>query len=144
MKESCGKCVVCSCEAAKIEGVHSEDTGLRVFMLPIEGPEGDLVNGHYYRAMARPVSNTPGTEASPDVALGEIRFQNGPIPANGVNGWTNEAVLAAVIDRTERLNARFQCEENVRAIEAMKDALQAFNERTAARKARGVEGTHTV
>lgn len=145
MEESCGKCTECECNKPKIEGVYSEDTGLAVFMLPVSGPDGSLVKGHCYRAVARPAPSYQGADQSyPDLSLGELRFQNGPIPANGVNGWTNEAVLAAVIDRTERLNAMFPCEENARAIESMKDALQAFNERTAARKARGVEGTNVA
>lgn len=79
------------------------------------------------------------------VVLGEnyfkaIRFQNGSLVVNGVNGLTNESLLAIMIHRTQELNKLFPCEENKTAISHMEQALQAFNKRAADRKARGVEG----
>ncbi len=76
--------------------------------------------------------------------LALIDFQNGPIREVGTNGFTNEALLAILIHRTETVNKKFPCEENELAIKRMKEALEAFNQRTANRKARGVEGKMVV
>lgn len=74
----------------------------------------------------------------------QIDFQLGPVPDNGVNGVTNEALLAIVIHRTKILNGKFPCEENQRAITYMENALALFEQRTKNRKARGVEGKMAV
>lgn len=72
--------------------------------------------------------------------LTTVNFQNGPIPECGTNGLTNEALLTILIHRTMVLNEQYPCEENANAIRYMKEALDAFNQRTINRKARGVEG----
>ena len=89
----------------------------------------------------------PGHSYYADISAGPnsrpltiIEFQNGPIPTNGTNGLTNEALLAILIHRTETLNAQYPCAENEAAIEFMNKARDAFEARTANRKARGVEG----
>src|SRR5690242_14276853 len=42
-----------------------------------------------------------------------VLFQNGPIKENGVNGITQEALLAIVIDRLRSFQAgQFSCREN--------------------------------
>ena len=72
-----------------------------------------------------------------------ILFQNGPIPERGVNGVTQEALLAIVIDRLRCFQAGpYACEDNQRALVHTELALLALKERTKARMARGVEGTH--
>ena len=72
-----------------------------------------------------------------------VSFQNGPIKEFGVNGVTQEALLAIVIDRLRSFQSGpFACEDNAAALLhciRAKDHLQA---RTKARIARGVEGTH--
>lgn len=72
--------------------------------------------------------------------LVDVGFQCGPIPANGVNGATIESLIAIALHRTQTLNGKFPCTENEVAIDSMKAALAALNERTAKRIARGVEG----
>lgn len=75
----------------------------------------------------------------------ELRFQRGPIKETGVNGITNEALLAIVADRLEGFQSGpYACEENAKALIHVMGALDVLHERTAARVARGVEGTHTV
>lgn len=72
-----------------------------------------------------------------------ILFQNGPIPEKGVNGLTQEVLLAIVQDRLEAFQAGpFACEENGNALEAVKEAMHWLHHRTLKRLARGVEGTH--
>ena len=72
-----------------------------------------------------------------------ISFQNGPIKECGINGATQEALLAILIDRLECFQAfQFACEENGIALDHCKAALDALQLRTKARMSRGVEGTH--
>jgi hypothetical protein len=115
--------------------VYENETGLKVFeILTVRRANvvAAIQPGHHYRAQ--------WVEASGVDKVASVDFQDGPIPANGVNGLTSEALLAVLIHRTKTLNDRFPCEENERALYHMKSALSWFNERTAKRKARGVEG----
>ena len=72
-----------------------------------------------------------------------IEFQNGPIAEFGVNGVTQEALLAIVIDRLSAFQAGpYACVENHAALHHCLKALDCLQQRTRARMARGVEGTH--
>lgn len=74
-----------------------------------------------------------------------IRFQNGPIKEAGVNGVTNEALLAIVEDRLDGFqSSKWACEENAEALKHIKLAIAALESRTQKRAARGVEGTSAV
>lgn len=73
----------------------------------------------------------------------DIYFQNGPIAEAGVNGVTQEVLLAVVIDRLRCFQAGpYACMENADALTHSVEALEALKSRTRARMARGVEGTH--
>lgn len=90
------------------------------------------------------------TETNPSVKgnqyYGElIVFQNGTIKENGVNGVTQEALLAIVIDRLESFQkGPFACSDNEEALEWARKCLSVLQRRTRARIARGVEGTHAA
>ena len=73
-----------------------------------------------------------------------LTFQNGPIAAYGVNGLTNEAVLAILIHRIGVLNEKLPCEQNELVLGNLRTALALLEDRTADRVARGVEGKETV
>ena len=74
-----------------------------------------------------------------------INFQNGPIKEAGVNGLSNEALLAVVIDRLQCFqNGPFKCRENALALTKLEEAMHWLNNRTAIRQKRGVEGAHEV
>lgn len=74
-----------------------------------------------------------------------IHFQKGPILENGVNGVTQEALLAIVIDRLECFQAGdYANDYNQQALEHCRSALDALKGRTEERIARGVEGTSQV
>ena len=74
----------------------------------------------------------------------EIPFQNGPINEKGVNGVTQEVLLAIVIDRLRSFQAGpFACRENALALTKIEEALHWLQQRTLARMRRGVEGTNT-
>lgn len=71
-----------------------------------------------------------------------IGFQNGPIAEKGVNGISNEALLAIVEDRLAGFqNGPFACDDNKAALAAVRDAMACLQRRTRERVARGVEGT---
>lgn len=75
----------------------------------------------------------------------QIEFQHGPIQEVGVNGITNEVLLAIVIDRLEGFqSSKWACVENDDALRSCREALEALESRTQKREARGVEGTHKL
>lgn len=70
-----------------------------------------------------------------------ILYQNGPIKEAGVNGVSNEALLAVVIDRLRSFQAGpFSSPLNEAALEAGLSMLGLLKSRTVDRIARGVEG----
>lgn len=72
-----------------------------------------------------------------------INFQNGPIKEYGVNGITQEVLLAIVIDRLRGFqSAQFACRENAIALTKIEEALMWLQRRTVSRIKRGVEGTN--
>lgn len=75
----------------------------------------------------------------------DIHFQNGPIAEAGINGVTQEALLAVVIDRLRCFQAGpFACRENDLALANVEQALHWLQQRTLARMRRGVEGRNIV
>jgi hypothetical protein len=72
-----------------------------------------------------------------------ISFQNGPIKEEGVNGISNEALLAIVIDRLRCFQAGpYPSNENMHALPLAMQCLEWLQKRTRDRLARGVEGTN--
>jgi hypothetical protein len=72
-----------------------------------------------------------------------ISFQNGPINENGVNGLTQEVLLAIVADRLRSFQAgQYACRENALALTKIEEAQHWLHSRTLSRMQRGVEGTH--
>ena len=71
----------------------------------------------------------------------KIHFQKGPIAEAGINGLTNESLLAVVIDRLDGfLSGKFPSRETAVAKTKCEEALMWLNKRTHDRLARGVEG----
>ena len=72
-----------------------------------------------------------------------INFQNGPINEKGVNGVTQEALLAIVVDRLRSFQSGpYACRENALALTKVEEATHWLQQRTIARMRRGVEGTN--
>lgn len=70
-----------------------------------------------------------------------IPFQSGPIPDVGINGVTNEALLAIVADRIKGFQSGpFGCRENALALTKIQEALHWLHHRTRERFIREVEG----
>jgi len=73
----------------------------------------------------------------------EVNFQNGPIKEFGVNGVTNEDLIAIVIDRMRGFQSGdYACRENALALTKLEEALMWLCNRTNEREVRGVEGTN--
>jgi hypothetical protein len=71
----------------------------------------------------------------------EIRFQNGN-PAEGVNGISNEALLAIVEDRLIGFQSgQYATRECSLALTKIQEAMMWLHKRTRERDNRGVEGT---
>jgi hypothetical protein len=80
-------------------------------------------------------------DTAPAVTL-PVRFQNGPIQEVGVNGISNEALLAIVEDRLMGFQSgQYACRENALALTKIQEAMMWLQKRTRDRVARGVEGT---
>ena len=80
-------------------------------------------------------------DQDPDACL--ILFQNGPIAEVGVNGVTQEALLAVVADRLRSFQkGPFACKANACALTHIEEAQHWLQQRTIERMRRGVEGTH--
>jgi len=85
-------------------------------------------------------------ENNPSLILGhdgiQILFQNGPVGESGMNGLTNESLIAVVIDRLEGFQSGpYACEDNQEALLSLYQAMLALQRRTVERVARQVEGT---
>lgn len=88
-------------------------------------------------------NNPSADDGGCDIGRSVILFQNGPIKEVGVNGITNEALLAILIDRMEGFQrGPYACEDNAICLAHLEGAMQALHKRTREREARGVEGTH--
>ncbi|MDW5313739.1 hypothetical protein [Rhizobium sp. PL01] len=97
---------------------------------------------HRYEIGGFSTENNPSHD---DTREGElvILFQNGPINDAGVNGVTQEVLLAIVADRLRSFQAgQFACRENALALTKIEEAQHWLHSRTLARMQRGVEGTH--
>ena len=100
-------------------------------------PNSGYASHHYTITLDRSAPDDPLTEET------RLRFQRGPIKEAGINGITNEVLLAIVIDRLEGFQSGpFACDENAAALHHVRAALSRLEDRTRARAVRGVEGTH--
>jgi hypothetical protein len=124
--------------------VNPANDALTVTVLDEPGAGGAC---HLYRISG---FNTATNPSDPFAAIyaapakhGHILFQNGPIAEAGVNGITNEVLLAILIDRLEHFQAgQYACRENALALTKLQEAQHWLHHRTLARMRRGVEGTH--
>ena len=74
----------------------------------------------------------------------DIKFQEGTVKDNGVNGLQVEEALQQCVERLNQYQSEVPCRENAIAITHIETAILWLNKRTEDRKKRGVEGTHEV
>ncbi|MBB2999669.1 hypothetical protein FHX57_002000 [Paraburkholderia tropica] len=126
--------------------VNPANDKLRITVMDAPGAGG--ANHRYvvggYDATNNPSLDSDGVESEHPRAT-VILFQNGPINEVGVNGVTQEVLLAICADRLRSFQAGpFACRENALALTKIEEAMHWLQQRTIARMRRGVEGTHTV
>ncbi len=90
--------------------------------------------GHYYAVsiynlVTKELNGAPTMNCSKTTDF--VQFQDGAIPLVGLNGLTNEVLLAILIHRTLALNAQLPCDENEVALVHLGRALDVFHERAA-------------
>lgn len=93
-------------------------------------------------------NNNPAGGCSYGVGF-SISWQNGPLGRDEKRIKSNGAFVEDIIDVViDRLNyyqeSKFNCNPNAIAIDCLKSALAALDNRTADREKRKVEGTHSV
>lgn len=102
-----------------------------VLALPGITPGG----AHRTYGLLRPLDGKPHVTTSI-----ELTFQHGN-PAEEINGFSNEALLAVVRDRLECFQrGPFACESNREALMNVIMAMDVLKHRTLERRQRGVEG----
>lgn len=96
------------------------DGDRRVYALADFEDRGGGVKGHVYQAQV---------ESPVDDRYPVIKFQNGNPAIYGINGHTNETILAILIHRMEYLDSIFPSDENKEGLDHLKKAKEAFETR---------------
>lgn len=116
--------------------VNTANDTLKIQVIDEPGAGGAC---HKYRISGFDPRKSPTPCPSPMI----ISFQNGPIAEAGVNGVTQEALIAICIDRIQCFQAGpFACPENALALTKLEEAQMWLQKRTRDRMARNVEGTN--
>jgi hypothetical protein len=124
--------------------IVSGDQAVQLKIVVLDEPGAGGANHRYnidwYDGLKRDLPDSKNTASRAECFIG---FQDGPIKEMGVNGVTQEALLAIVIDRLRSFQAGpFACQDNEDALRACQVALGKLQQRTLARIKRGVEGTN--
>ena len=97
---------------------------------------------HKYEISGFDARNNASYTYRDEILRTNILFQNGPIAEHGVNGITQEVLLAIVADRLESFQAGpYACLENAYALQHTYEALHWLQQRTITRLRKGIEGT---
>lgn len=130
------------------EDIYSEPIDNRVEMVEVKH---DLLTTNYTRVEHEKdfKFNAPHlfhvVQSKGNDVLGIVHFQEGPIKEAGVNGVSNEDLIAMVICRLEHFQqSQYSSRDNALAITHLEDALLRLRKRTIGRENRGVEGTSVV
>jgi len=112
---------------------NEANSGIEITVVDEPG-EGGVCHG--YRAEI-----TAANGAARDYVV-DMAFQKGAIHGAGINGITEEVLLAILIDRLEGFQSGdFACRQNAIVLTKLEEALLWLEDRTREREARGVEGT---
>lgn len=133
----------------------AEMIGTRNFTIPLAETEIAYNAPHTYvilnkkdveeETVAAEFSGKSVDAITSNCVMGLIKFQKGPFKEVGLNGIFHEDLLAIVINRLEHFqSSEFACEENAKAIEYLKLAIEALGSRTKRRDQAGVLGTNNV
>ena len=121
----------------KVNGLND---ALQIQVLDEPGAGGA---NHKYAVYGFHTKDNPSAGGDNDETRCLVQFQNGPIAEAGVNGISNEALLAIVEHRLLGFQSgEFACRENAVALTKLQEALMWLQKRTTDRMRRGVEGTN--
>ena len=124
--------------------VNPANDKVSIEVLDDEGAGG--ANHHYLISGFHTATNASVNQAGgvlADETAVNIVFQNGPINEVGVNGLTQEVLLAIVADRLRSFQkGPYSCKANACALTHIEEAQHWLQQRTIERMRRGVEGTH--
>lgn len=91
---------------------------------------------HEYAIMLSPVGGAPGHV---------LKFQHGPVKDAGINGITDQALIAIILDRWRAFQrSKWANRETAVSITKLEEALMWQHKRTLDREKRGVEGTNSL
>ena len=125
---------------------HKVNPANDTLTITVEDAEGAGGANHRYVVAGMQLTKNPSWSSYDwdDVDNGTlILFQNGPINEVGVNGVTQEVLLAIVADRLRSFQkGPFACKANACALTHIEEAQHWLQQRTIERMRRGVEGTH--
>lgn len=105
--------------------IHEEKSGLTVTTIPLFTAMGQKHAALYV------TSDTTSGNARNQLPIWNcsVQFQIGDPKDVGVNGFTNESLLAILIHRTKDLLEKKPCDENTLALGYIKLALECFKSR---------------
>lgn len=87
-----------------------------------------------------PVERYPAENSRLSRTHADLNFQDGD-PSAEINGISNEALLAVLIDRMQGFQrGPFACRENAIVLTKLEEAMLWLQKRTRERESRGVEG----
>lgn len=124
---------------------HKVNPANDVISISVTDEPGAGGANHRYEVTGYNAETNPSldSEFGDDIRGSVILFQNGPIGEVGVNGVTQEVLLAIVADRLRSFQAGpYSSRENALALTKVEEAMQWLHKRTLDRMRRGVEGTH--
>lgn len=124
---------------------HHKINGLND-LLTVEAVD-EPTNGafHVYRVRENWDNQKPKSSPFGPPTFANIKFQRGPIGETGVNGASNESLLAVVLHRLECFQSTlYACQENADAISMITGALTCLKARTERRIEQGIEGTSAI
>lgn len=117
---------------------HQTNAANRAITIKVDDRDPDNGNASHHYVLS-------WQDAAGEQPSVQLDFQHGPIAEVGVNGVTNEALLAIVADRLLGFQSgKFASPHNDDAFHYIQHTLEALRQRTEEREARGVEGTHEV
>jgi hypothetical protein len=103
--------------------------------------EPDIDGAHHEYSIEVFFTLDTGNNVDHSIGKTVLKFQKGGLAEAGVNGITDQALLAIVLDRMQGFQSGpYSCRDNAIAITKLEECLMWMAKRYVDRAARGVEG----